>query len=122
MKEKIEQLLQYLLYIPDKYWEETDGGKYRVVWLLNRQKPSVEASYSFDEERLGITSDGRIIWGFDSGCSCPSPWSASDFGDDSYKTTNTYKEFFIQLPDFDTDWDKESVEKIDEILLSILTK
>lgn len=118
MKEKIKELLQNLYKIPPKYWSETAGGKYKVVWLLDRQKPSVEADYSFDEERLGITSDGRIIWGFDSGCSCPSPWSASDFGDNSYDT-NTYKEFFIQIPDFDTDWDKESAKKIEEILSSI---
>lgn len=115
MKEKIEQLLSVVDKIPEKYWSKTDGDKYDVVWLLDRQKPSVQADYSFDEERLGITRDGRIIWGFDSGCSCPSPWSAGDFGDDNYNT-NTYKEFFISLPDFDTDWDKESTLKIEEIL------
>ncbi len=118
MKEKLEKLLENISKIPDSYWSETDGEKYKVVWLLDRQKPSVEADYSFDEERLGITSDARIIWGFDSGCSCPSPWSAGDFGDENYKT-NTYKEFFISLPDFDETWDKESEAKIDEILTCI---
>ena len=116
MKEKIKKLLGNVGKIPEKFWEETDGGMYKVIWLLDRQKPSVEANYSFDMERLGITNDGRIIWGFDSGCSCPSPFSSSDFGDTKY-STNTYKEFFIKLPDFDRDWEKESEAKIDEILL-----
>lgn len=115
MKKKVEQLLAVVDKIPEKFWSSTDQGKYKVVWLLDRQKPSVQRSYDFDEERLGITSGGKIIWGFDSGCSCPSPWSAYDYGDEKYQTS-TYKEFFITLPDFDTDWDKESSIKVDEIL------
>lgn len=118
MKEKIEELLNKIDKIPKEFWKETDGKMYKVIWLLDRQKPSVESSYDFDEERLGITSDGRIIWGFDSGCSCPSPWSSEDFGDKNY-STNTYKEFFIKLPDFDRDWEKESEAKINEILQCI---
>lgn len=118
MKDKLQILLNNISNIPEKYWSTTDGRMYRVVWLLDRQKPSVESYYDFDEERLGITSDGRIIWGFDSGCSCPTPWSNSDYGDDNYRTT-TYKEFFIDLPSFDNDWDKESSNKIDEILSCI---
>lgn len=115
MKEKIEKLLEVIEKIPEKYWSKTDEEKYRVVWLLDRQKPSVEEFYSFDVERLGITDDGRIIWGFDSGCSCPTPWSSQDYGDNSYET-NTYKEFFVSLPEFDIDWDKEGSDKIDEII------
>ncbi len=118
MEEKFKELIEKKEKIPQSFWTKTDGGQYEVVWLLDRQKPSVEPSYDFDEERLGITKDGRIIWGFDSGCSCPSPWSQSDFGDKNYKT-NTYKEFFIKLPDFDQSWDVESSKKIDEILSCI---
>ncbi len=118
MENKIKELIENISKIPEKYWSNTDGDKYKVVWILDRQKPSVEAGYSFDEERLGIVDDGRLIWGFDSGCSCPSPWSTYDFGDENYKT-NTYKEFFLALPDFDKDWEKESSVKIDEILSCI---
>jgi len=118
MQEKLEKLLAKIDKIPQDLWEETDGGMYKVIWLMDRQKPSVEACYDFDEERLGITNDGRIIWGFDSGCSCPTPWGSSDFGDKNYNTT-TYKEFFIKLPGFDTEWDTESSKKIDEILSKI---
>lgn len=116
MKEKLQTLLENISKIPEQYWSITERQMYKVVWLLDRQKPSVAQCYDFDEERLGITSDGKIIWGFDSGCSCPSPWY--DAGDENYKT-NTYKEFFISLPDFDTDWDKQSSNKIDEILSCI---
>ena len=118
MEKKLQKLIKNFLKIPEKYWENTDGGMYRVVWLLNRQKPSVQAAYDFDEERLGITSKGQLIWGFDSGCSCPSPWSSSTFGDKNYNTS-TYKEFIIKLPEFDTTWEKESEEKMDEILKEI---
>ena len=118
MENKLEKLLSNIEKIPTEYWEETNSKKYKVVWLLNRQKPSVEQCWNFDEERLGITSDGKIIWAFDSGCSCLSPWSSYDYGDNSY-STSTYKEFFIKLPDFDKEWDKESSEKIDEILSKI---
>jgi len=121
MKEKIEKLISLVGKIPQEFWSKTDGEKYEVVWLLDRQKPSVEPCYDFDEERLGITKDGRVIWGFDSGCSCPTPWSAGDFGDENYKT-NTYKEFFITLPEFDKDWDVESSAKIDLILSKICEK
>lgn len=115
-KEKIELLLEKLPSLPETLFEETDGKKYKVLWLLDRQKPSVEVSWDFDEERFGITKNGEIIWGFDSGCSCPSPWSAQDFGDDSYET-NTWKEFILNdFPEFDIEWQEEIIKKIDSIL------
>ena len=121
LKKRIEKILKNRARIPDEFFHRTDGRQYEVIWLLNRQKPSVERSYDFDEERFGITKDGRIIWGFDSGCSCPSPWSQSDFGDENYKTASTWKEFEVN-PDteFDINWEKESLQTIEE--LELLTK
>jgi hypothetical protein len=55
--------------LPVALFRPTEGGKYRVYWLINRQRPSVEPSYDFDEERFGVTLCGEIIWGFHSGCS-----------------------------------------------------
>lgn len=78
-----------------------------VILLLDRQKPSVVCSYSFDEERFGINKAGQIIWGFDSGCSCPTPW------DDSYPQcyetpVRTWKEFTLNgLPNFDEKFEEE---------------
>ena len=111
----IEKLLKKIKKIPESLWEETDGKMYKVIWLLNRQKPSVEASWDFDEERIGITKDGKIIYGFDSGCSCPSPWSSADFGDANYKLKE-WKEFIIEPKDFDIGWDEEIELKAKEIL------
>lgn len=116
MEQKFKELLSLVDKIPEKYWVKTDGSMYEVVWLLNRQKPSVQEDYSFDEERLGITKTGKIIWGFDSGCSCPSPWSNYDYGDDKYLTAPTYKEFIITNPSFDGDWEDASSKEMDVIL------
>jgi len=102
--------------LPDKYHEKIDGlsrEEHYVVLLLDRQKPSVESSYDFDEERIGVNKSGKIIWGFDSGCSCPMPW------DDSYPTcynvSKTWKEFEGNTSDFDRNYLKECDEKIKEI-------
>lgn len=119
MQEKIKQLLSNLDKIPKDLWEETDGGKYKVIWLMDRQKPSVQADYSFDEERVGITDKGDIIWGFDSGCSCTSPWSSGDFGDDIYDTAPTYKEFLLNVSSFDEGWEKDCEVKVEELLSKI---
>lgn len=120
LKNKIKEVLTNKDKIPDEFFRRTDGRQYEVIWLLNRQKPSVEKSYDFDEERFGITKDGKLIWGFDSGCSCPSPWSSSDFGDENYKTASTWKEFEVN-PDaeFDVDWEAESLSVLEDILLLI---
>lgn len=113
---KITELLKALPKLPTGLFTETDGGKYKVLWLIDRQKPSVQQSYDFDEERFGVTQDGKIIWGFDSGCSCPTPWGAWDYGDENYNLS-TYKEMEIAgFPELDTDWKDVAVEKIISIL------
>lgn len=67
--EAIKKLKRFRDRIPEEFWVRTDGSKYRVIWFVNRQKPSETASYDFNEERFGLTKDGEFIWGFDSGCS-----------------------------------------------------
>lgn len=134
LKTKIKRLLDNIDKIPQEFFAETSGGKYKVIWFLNRQKPSVEASYDFDEERFGMTVKGEIIYGFDSGCSCPSPWSQADFGDENY-VVREYKEFFFgELENnkkyertresrdwdnnwFDAGWEGEAEQRLDDILL-----
>lgn len=120
----VNELIKNRDKIPDRFWVKTDGQTYDVIWLLNRQKPSVEASYAFDEERLGITREGKIIWGFDSGCSCPSPWSQEDFGDSSYNV-KTWKEFIIDiesLKGFDKGWEDDSLSDCKDFLLIFAKK
>lgn len=119
---EIEFLIRNIEKIPEKYWEKTSGDRYEVVWFMDRQKPSIEADYSFDEERFGLTKDGRIIWGFDSGCSCPSPWSSADFGDENYHVKE-WKQFEVEPKEaFDKDWEEDSYQKIRTIINDIKSK
>lgn len=84
-----------------------------VVLLLDRQKPSIEQSYDFNEERIGITKTGKIIWGFDSGCSCPSPWDSNFPG--CYTVSKEWKQVELEAKNFDEGWLEEAQEKIEEI-------
>ncbi len=97
-----------------KYIEGLSIESHFVVLLLNRQKPSVEASYDFDEERIGITRQGEIVWGFDSGCSCPSPWD--DGYPECYNISKSWKEFKLNPETkFDADWEFVCTKKLEEI-------
>lgn len=84
-----------------------------VVLLLDRQKPSVEADYSFDEERITVSKTGKVIWGFDSGCSCPSPWHDSYPG--CYSCSDSWKEFELNIAKFDHDALEEVIATINRI-------
>lgn len=95
-------------YIPGVAMEE-----HVVVLLLDRQKPSVEADYSFDEERIGITRTGKVIWGFDSGCSCPSPWH--DSYPQCYSCSEGWKTFEVELKSFDSGVIEACLERIEQI-------
>ncbi len=118
-KTKIQTLIANRDKVPDEFWVRTDGGKYEVIWFMDRQKPSVHASYDFDEERFGLTKTGQIIWGFDSGCSCPSPWSKEDFGDDNY-LVKEWSEFEVSPENaFDAGWQEESYSNLSDYLLLI---
>lgn len=97
---------------------KTEG--HLVVLLVNRQKPSIEADYTFDEERFGINRFGEIVWGFDSGCSCPIPWG--DSFPKCYSAVKTWKEFIVVNKGkteikgysdfFDIGWKEEALQKI----------
>lgn len=119
IKEKIEKLIENKDLIPDEFWVKTDGGLYETIWFMDRQKPSVERSYDFDEERFGITKEGKVIWGFDSGCSCPEPWSQNDHGDENY-LVKEWKEFEVEPETaFDSDWEDECYGNLTDYLLLI---
>lgn len=106
-------------------WNNTDPIKAKpkglseddneAVFLLDRQKPSEEVSYDFHEERIGITSKGKIIWGFDSGCSCPTPWE--DHYPGCYEVTEkTWKEFVVKdISGFDGGYMEEMEKRLQEI-------
>ncbi len=115
MQPDIDWVIKNWAKIPEQYKEEiVDGKSSKVVLLLDRQKPSVEADYSFDEERITINEQGQIIWGFDSGCSCPSPWH--DSAPQCYSCTESWKEFVVNdLKGFDPDALEAVAARIDEM-------
>lgn len=88
-----------------------------VVLLIDRQKPSVMADYSFNEERIAVTRTGRIIWGFDSGCSCPSRWN--DSYPTCYETSKEWKQFVVNIAQFDSDAIVECLATIARIKAAI---
>jgi hypothetical protein len=110
--------------IPDKYKTNIKPDSYSltvvdlkleghiVVLLIDRQKPSISSSYDFNEERIGINRFGEVVWGFDSGCSCPSPWKDSYPG--CYNVAKTWKEF--KVDGFDPDFLDEAQKKFNEIV------
>lgn len=110
--------------LSDSYWSKhgTIPGvaeeEHVVILLLDRQKPSVEADYSFDEERISVTKTGKVIWGFDSGCSCPSPWH--DSYPDCYSCDEGWKQFELNIEKFDHGAVDEVMKKIEEIKAAII--
>lgn len=106
--------------IPDRYKgtiKDLPMDEHIVVLLLDRQKPSVVRSYDFDEERLAITRTGKIIWGFDSGCSCPTPWS--DSYPNCYEFKKSWKQMKITDISFDKDWEIEVLNSLNSIKKAI---
>lgn len=129
MKKEIDWIVKNWAKIPDSFktnlkqahYSSGDMGniagvpldEHIVVLLLDRQKPSVQRDYSFDEERVGITRTGKIIWGFDSGCSCPSPWHDNYPG--CYSCAESWKTFEVELSHFDEKALEETQERVAEI-------
>lgn len=110
----VEWIVRNWEKIPDKFKTDIRPGKaevpelrtegHIVVLLLDRQKPSVKSNYEFDEERIGVNRFGEVVWGFDSGCSCPTPWY--DSYPDCYDVKKTWKEFTVDCCEvgFDSDF------------------
>lgn len=131
MEKEIKWLVKNWKKIPDKFKQSIQGAygnssvviegvaleEHTVILLLDRQKPSVQESYSFDEERIAVTRTGKVIWGFDSGCSCPSPWS--DSYPKCYTCSSSWKEFEVNLKDFDVGVLEECSKIIKEIKKSV---
>ncbi len=115
-QKEIERLIRNRRKIPDEFWRRTAGGTHEVIWFIDRQKPSVSQSYDFDMERFGVTKDGKIIWGFDSGCSCPSPWEDDQRA--GYETKE-WKEFVVSPVELDTDWQDACFDNLKDYLLVV---
>lgn len=89
LQKELEQLIPNLNKIPDEFWVKSENGK-QVIWILDREDGKA-GDYETSQERLGLTKEGEIIYGFSSGCSCWSGWESGD-----YCPTLSYKEFGLK--------------------------
>lgn len=87
-EDKILKLIKNKDKIPEDFWIKSQAG-HEVIWLLSREDGTA-GSYETSQERFGITKEGKIIWGFSSGCSCWDGWKSED-----YLGHVTWKEFIL---------------------------
>lgn len=67
-KTRLVNLIAKRHLIPDEFW--VDG----CIWFYDESA----GGYEWDACRIGFNRDGNVIWAFDSGCSCNSPWDQFD--------------------------------------------
>lgn len=126
LQTKLERLIKNLHKIPDEFWVTSETGK-QVIWLLS-QEDGTAGSYETSQERIGITREGEMLWGFSSGCSCWSGWEK-----DNYCPTKSYKEFNIDKDFVENrycsyysenlnDWETPFMSTIDSFLFMISKK
>lgn len=128
----LEKLSSKLDKIPDEFWVQAENGE-QVIWFLDREDGTA-GSYETSQERLGMTKEREIIYGFSSGCSCWGGWVKND-----YCPTLSYKEFTLKKIQtfsskdgsrysvdeknaditFAEGWDKESSDNLNDFLLLI---
>ncbi len=114
IKQKLDLLVEKRNLVPDEFW--LDGA----FWFHDSQGSSEQ--YSWGQERLGINKEGKIVWAFDSGCSCNSPWDSFDI---TKCETASHKEFELKNfmdkrnDSYLTDDEKMIEKNIDEFLLLI---
>lgn len=87
-EEKIVRFIDNVAKIPEDFWIQSEKGN-EVVWLMSREDGTA-GSYETSQERFGITKEGKVIWGFSSGCSCWDGWNSDDLIDPV-----TWKEFIM---------------------------
>lgn len=120
IKKKIEKLIKKRNLIPDEFWIPlVTNSETQVIWILD-QEDGTAGSYETSQERIGITKEGKVIWGFSSGCSCWSGWEK-----ENYCETKSAKEFditsdFLKLRADDAgDWEKLTVSNLDGFLFLV---
>lgn len=80
--------------------EEYHKPKSDAVWVA---KSDIAGSYEVDEEWIGISPQGNIVWAYASGCSC---WN----GDYDEDTKPTIKEFTLKHEHLPEKWEKAIIE------------
>ena len=76
------------------YFEDVYSSPERYGLRILDEIDDPEASYSFDMLVVWQHEDGRLFWGGDSGCSCPSPFEGQDSIDNLTEITeDSWSEF-----------------------------
>lgn len=98
-EDKLLNFIKNINKVPEDFFTQRVGSSWRndsdeaeprdTLWLLSREDGTA-GSYETSQERFGITKDGKIIWGFSSGCSCWDGWSKEDI-----EEPVTWKEFIM---------------------------
>ena len=92
-EEKILKFIKNINKVPEDFFSRRIGREdleaRDTIWLMSRED-GTSGSYETSQERFGITKDGKIVWGFSSGCSCWDGWSSTDVRDPV-----EWKEFII---------------------------
>lgn len=81
-----------------------------AVWCA---KSDIAGSYEVDEEWIGVSPQGNMVWAYASGCSC---W----VGDFDEQTKPTMKEFVLNHKHTNEDWEKAVVAFVETGVLQYL--
>lgn len=96
----LDQAIQYIV----SNWEKIKSGQ-KIGWSYPKSiavwvaKSDLADSYEVDEEWIGISPQGNIVWAYASGCSC---WD----GDYDEETKPTMKELTLKHTHTPEDWEK----------------
>ena len=104
-----------------KNWEELQKSqtekeigwthpKSTAVWCA---KSDTAGSYEVDEEWIGVSPQGNIIWAYASGCSC---W-AGDYDEDKKPTV---KEFTLKHQHAPEEWERAIIKFVETKVLQEL--
>lgn len=130
-RKNLQKIIRERNKIPEDFWRKAENGEF-VLWFLSREDGTA-GSYETSQERFGITKNGKIIYGFTSGCSCWDGWSKDEFTTKTYKefevlniTTFPQKEYADRVKDcdisFSEGWEDESNGDIKDYLLLLKDK
>ena len=89
-------------------WEKLHAEQ-KILWSTPKSiavwcaRSDISGSYEVDEEWIGISLQGNIVWAYASGCSC---WG----GDFDEETKPTMKELVLNHPIPPEDWEKAIIK------------
>lgn len=99
----------------EKSWEDMEtpiGTLYwanpNILFLLTTHN---EESYEGSQTQIGLSKDGRLMWEYQSHCSCNGYETSHDHGKELEVTKKTY-----ELNDVPLDWEHQIRENIEKLL------